>query len=103
MPSLILGRFFLPFAFVVDVFLMISVLPAADHEVNESRTGVCCYPALDQVMGSRLIGHLNRNTSAKHRPTRSYQFAAMGQIGPLPRCSFLFAHRGAFILQVASA
>ena len=26
MPSLILGRFFLPFAFVVDVFLMISVL-----------------------------------------------------------------------------
>jgi len=39
-----LGRFFLPFAFLVDVFLMIAVLPAADDEVNESRTRCLLLP-----------------------------------------------------------
>ena len=34
MPSLVLGRFFLSFEILVDVFLMMTASIAADHEVT---------------------------------------------------------------------
>jgi len=35
MPSLVLDRFFLPFALFVDVFLMIAHSTAVDHELMD--------------------------------------------------------------------